>query len=38
MSHDKIATRLVLILVKLNNGERFTVEELACEFNVSATC
>ena len=35
MSHDKIATRLVLILVKLNNGERFTVEELACEFNVT---
>lgn len=35
MSHDKIATRLVQILVKLNNGERFTVEELACEFNVT---
>ena len=35
MSHDKIATRLVLILVKLNNGERFTVEELSSEFNVT---
>ena len=35
MSHDKIATRLVQILVKLNNGERFTVEELSSEFNVT---
>lgn len=35
MSHDKIATRLVQILVKLNNGERFTVEELSGEFNVT---
>ena len=35
MSHDKIATRLVLILVKLNNGERFTIEELSSEFNVT---
>ena len=35
MSHDKIATRLVCILVKLNNGESFTVEELAEEFNIS---
>lgn len=34
-SHDKIATRLALILTKLNNGERFTVEELAEEFNVN---
>ena len=32
MSHDKIATRLVCILVKLNNGESFTVEELAEEY------
>lgn len=35
MSHDKIATRLALILTKLNNGERFTVEELADEFKVT---
>lgn len=35
MSHDKIATRLVSIIIKLNNGESFTVEELATEFNIS---
>lgn len=35
MSHDKIATRLACILTKLNNGESFTVEELAKEFNIS---
>ncbi|PHO11350.1 transcriptional regulator [Malaciobacter marinus] len=35
-SHDTLAQRLSLILIKLNNGERFTVVELANEFNVSA--
>ena len=35
MSHDKIATRLAGILTKLNNGERFTAEELAEEFEIS---
>jgi len=35
-SHDSLAQRLSLILIKLNNGERFTVIELANEFNVSA--
>lgn len=34
-SHDKLAQRLSLILTKLNNGEKFTVHELAEEFNVS---
>ena len=34
-SHDALANRLALILGKLNNNERFTVEELAKEFNVS---
>jgi predicted DNA-binding transcriptional regulator YafY len=33
--HDTIATRLAIILTKLNNGERFTIEELADEFNVN---
>lgn len=33
--HDTIATRIALILTKLNNGEKFTVEELAEEFNVN---
>jgi len=33
--HDTIATRLSLILTKLNNAEKFTVEELAKEFNVT---
>lgn len=35
-SHDSLAQRLSLILIKLNNGESFTVIELANEFNVSA--
>lgn len=34
-SRDTIATRLALILTKLNNGERFTVKELEIEFNVT---
>ncbi len=34
-SHDKIATRLAMILNKLNAGERFSVEDLAEEFNVT---
>jgi len=34
-NHDKIASRLALILQKLNNGERFTKDELCEEFNVS---
>lgn len=34
-SHDKIAHRLALILTKLNNGERFSANELAEEFNVN---
>lgn len=33
--HDKIATRLSIILTKLNNGERISIEELCEEFNVS---
>ncbi len=33
--HDKTATRLVGILSKFNNGEQFTANELAHEFNVS---
>ena len=33
--HDKIGIRLGLIITKLNNGERFTAEELADEFNVN---
>ena len=33
--HDKIATRLVMILMKLNGGERFSVDDLATECNVS---
>ena len=33
--HDTIATRIALILTKLNNGEKFTVEELAEEFDVN---
>jgi predicted DNA-binding transcriptional regulator YafY len=35
MSHDVLARRLVLILTKLNNGERLTLEELAIEFGTS---
>lgn len=34
-NHDKISTRLSLILTKLNSGDRFTIKELAEEFNVS---
>lgn len=33
-SHDTIATRLAMILVKFNSGERFTADELCEEFNV----
>ncbi len=33
--HDKTASRLTMILMKFNDGERFTVDDLACEFNVS---
>lgn len=35
MSHDTIATRIVLILQRLNSGERLSLVELAKEFNVS---
>ncbi len=34
-SHDKIATRLAMILNKLNSNERFSVEDLIEEFNVT---
>ena len=34
-NHDKISTRLSLILTKLNSGERFNLQDLAQEFNVS---
>jgi predicted DNA-binding transcriptional regulator YafY len=34
-NYDTIATRLGIILNKLNSGERFSVDELAQEFNVS---
>ena len=30
--HDKIGTRLGLILTKLNNGEKVSIQELAEEF------
>lgn len=33
--HDKITTRLVIILQKLNSGERFSLDDLVEEFNVS---
>lgn len=33
--HDKIATRLSLILTKLNSGEKLSIEALATEFNVT---
>ena len=33
--HDKIATRLAMILTKLNASEKFTVEELVEEFGVT---
>ena len=32
MADDKLAKRLAYILTKLNNGERFTLKELALEF------
>lgn len=35
IEHDKIATRLALIIQKLNARERFTLEELCEEFNVN---
>ncbi|MGE3299867.1 MAG: HTH domain-containing protein, partial [Arcobacter sp.] len=34
MARDLLAKRLAFILTKLNNGERFTLKELAQEFNV----
>ncbi len=34
--HDKLATRLALILTRFNDGERLAVDELAREFNVNA--
>lgn len=34
-SHDKLATRLSIIIYKLNQGERLTIEALADEFAVS---
>ena len=33
--YDKILTRLILILSRLNDGEALSVKELAEEFNVS---
>lgn len=33
--HDKIATRLALILNKFNSGEKFSVDNLVEEFNVT---
>lgn len=33
--HDKIGTRLAIILEKLNCGESFSVKELSDEFNVT---
>lgn len=35
MAHDVLARRLALLLTKLNNGELFTLEELAIEFGTS---
>ncbi|MDX9796130.1 MAG: HTH domain-containing protein [Arcobacteraceae bacterium] len=35
MARDLLARRLALILTKLNNGERFTLEELALEYGTS---
>ncbi len=34
-NHDTISQRLALILIKLNAGERLSLDELAKEFNVS---
>jgi len=33
--HDKIATRISLILTKLNNGEKLSIQKLVDEFGVS---
>lgn len=33
--YDTLAVRLTLILKKLISGERFSIDELSCEFNVS---
>ena len=35
MARDLLAKRLAFILTKLNNGERFTLEELALEFGTN---
>jgi predicted DNA-binding transcriptional regulator YafY len=35
MARDVLAKRLAFILTKLNNGERFTLEELALEFSTT---
>lgn len=35
MADDKLAKRLAYILTKLNNGERFTLKELALEFGTT---
>lgn len=35
MEHDTLATRLSLILQKLISGQRFRLEDLSFEFNVS---
>lgn len=34
-NHDKIATRLALILNKFNSGEKFSIDNLVEEFNVT---
>lgn len=34
-NHDKLSTRLSIILTKLNSGETFTIEDLMSEFNVA---
>ena len=34
-SHDKIATRLAMILSRLNQGERFSIDDLVDEFSVT---
>ena len=34
-SHDKIAVRLAQIIVKLNSGERLSIDELVEEFSVN---
>ncbi len=33
MTYDKLAVRLAQILMRFNNGGRFSLEELASEFN-----